>query len=114
MEITQNKINKKVITEFSQINGKLNDDNCFFEGDYFEGYIVQADVTKDEAYWAMKLIDFRDCGVDDVNDGVQKDWLEAVRCYEGGNPKEGDKSGWWYLKRGRGRKFISKGWIARI
>ncbi len=113
MKITQNKINKKIITKFEQINTKLNSDNCFMEGDYFEGYIVQADVTKEEAYWAMRLIDFKDCLEDEPENGVQRDWLEAVRFYMGGNSEEGDKDGWWYLKPGRGRKFMSKGWIAR-
>ena len=113
MGITQNKINKKIVTKFSQINPKLNNDNCFLEGDYFEGYIVQADVEKDEAYWAMRLIDFRDCGVDTVDDGVQEDWLEPVRFYSGKNKKYDNSEDWWFIKPGRGRKFISKGWIAR-
>ena len=96
-EITQNKINEEIITNFSEINEKLSEDNVFFEGDYSEMYVVLVNVTKDEAYWAIRLIDYRDAGVTDEAEGFQYEDLEAVKFYEGKNPKNKDED-WWFLK----------------
>jgi hypothetical protein len=113
MKITQSKINKGIISKYEQINPKLNETNVYFEGDYSEMYVVQADVTEDEAYWAMRLYDSKECGCSAEDEGVNREWLEAVKFYEGKSP-DGDEDGWWYLHSGKGRKFLSKGWIARI
>ncbi len=111
MKITQNKINKGIIKEFSQINEKLNEDNCYLEGDTFEGYVIKADVSEEEAYWAMRLIDKNDCGNIDEDDGVQRDWLKSVDIYEGKNKETGES--WFWIEKGKGRKFTTKGWVAR-
>lgn len=112
MKITQGQIIDKTVEDYEQISPKLHEDNVWFDGDYSEMYVVQADVTKTEAFWAMRLYDFKECGVENSSEGVQKEWIKPVKFYEGKSP-EGEED-WWFTENAEGRKFKTKGWIARI